>query len=118
MDSDAYRAFADGPMLTRADMARCWALLPRRRGRRRPGPRAAGGADWDGLPPTRIAVAGQDPLRDDGARATRPAARGAASEVQERVFEDMVHGFVRWGGVVDAARELLVWLGPPARVSR
>jgi hypothetical protein len=34
--------------------------------------------------------------------------------VESYVFEDMVHGFARWGGVVDAARELLVWLGEGA----
>jgi hypothetical protein len=29
----------------------------------------------------------------------------------------MVHGFARWGGVVDAAGELLGWLGDGARAA-
>jgi acetyl esterase/lipase len=56
--------------------------------------------------PTWIAVAGQDPLRDEGLAALS----AAGVPVETRVFEGMVHGFARWGGVVDDARELLVWL--------
>jgi len=114
MDSDSYRAFADGPMLTAADMERCWGFY------------LAGGdgagddlavleaPDHEGLPPTWIAVAGQDPLRDDGLRYAARL-RGAGVTVHEERFEDMVHGFLRWGGVVDRTRELLDWLGAAAR---
>jgi acetyl esterase len=117
LDSESYRSFADGPMLTRADMEKCW--------------RYYGGADadvtdpdfapltatdWSGLPPTRLAVAGQDVLRDDGL-ALAEVLRGAGVAVDVRVFEDMVHGFARWGGVVDAARELLVWLAGGVRAT-
>jgi hypothetical protein len=35
--------------------------------------------------------------------------------VRERVFAGMVHGFARWGGVVDDTRTLLTWLGEAAR---
>lgn len=112
LSSEAYELFADGPMLTRADMERCWGfyldgadvsdvdvsvLLAR---------------DWDGLPPAWIAVAGQDPVRDDGL-----ALAALLPGAETRVFEDMIHGFARWGGVVDAARELLVWLGEAAGAS-
>src|SRR4051812_5507940 len=117
LDSESYRSFADGPMLTRADMEKCW--------------RYYGGAhadlsdpdfapltatDWTGLPPARVAVAGQDVLRDDGLALVR-ALRDAGLPVQERLFDDMVHGFARWGGVVDAARELLVWLADGVRAA-
>jgi acetyl esterase len=115
LSSASYARFADGPMLTRADMERCWRLY-------------GGGAadvqdpdfaplaarDWDGLPPAWVAAAGQDVLRDD-ALALAARLREAGVPVQERVFEDMVHGFARWGGVVDGARELLVWLGEGVR---
>ena len=114
--SDSYRSFADGPMLTRADMARCWGFYLRRRGADDPDVAPLVATDWDGLPPTWVAVAGQDPLRDDGLALVRRL-RDAASTVQARVFEDMVHGFARWGGVVDAARELLVWLAAAARAA-
>lgn len=106
LSSDAMREFADGPMLTRADVERCWALY-RTDAARDDDPDFAplAATDWSGFPPTRIAVAGLDPLRDDGLHLAErlPA-------VETRVYEDMVHGFIRWGGVVDAARAMIDWL--------
>jgi hypothetical protein len=37
--------------------------------------------------------------------------------VEERVFTGLVHGFLRWGGVVDAASELIGWLAGATRQS-
>jgi acetyl esterase len=111
---ESYTSFADGPMLTRADMARCWRFYLDGADRADPDVAPLGAEDWAGLPPTWVAVAGQDVLRDDG-RALAERLRIAGVPVRERVFEDMVHGFARWGGVVDAARELLVWLGDGVR---
>jgi acetyl esterase len=119
LSSDSYTAFEHGPMLTKADMARCWGFYLGADGDRAEGdpdvaPLAA--TDWDGLPPTRIAVAGQDPLRDDGLTlAVRLCDAGIP--VEQRVFEDMVHGFLRWGGVVDAAHELIAWLAEGVRAT-
>jgi acetyl esterase len=106
MSSDAHRAFADGPMLTHADVERCWALY--RTGAARDddpdfGPLAA--SDWSGFPPTRVAVAALDPLRDDGLRLAE-----RLPDVQTRVYDGMVHGFLRWGGVVDATHDMIAWL--------
>jgi acetyl esterase len=114
MDSDAYRDFAEGPMLTAADMARCWGFYLDGRDGDDPDRAVLRAPDREGLPPAWIAVAGQDPLRDDGLRYAA-LLREAGVPVQERVFDDMVHGFLRWGGVVDRTRELLDWLGDAAR---
>jgi acetyl esterase len=115
--SESYAAFAEGPMLTRADMQKCWHYYGGA-GADRGDPDFAPltATDWDGLPPARVAVAGQDVLRDDGLALVRTL-REAGLPVQERVFADMVHGFARWGGVVDAARELLVWLADGVRAA-
>jgi acetyl esterase len=114
LSSDAMREFADGPMLTRADVERCWGFY-RADGARDDDPDFAplAGRDWTGMPPARIAVAGQDPLRDDGLR-LGALLRRAGVEVDERTYADMVHGFLRWGGVVDAAGDLIRWLGAPS----
>jgi acetyl esterase/lipase len=57
-----------------------------------------------GLPPAYIAVAGHDPLRDDGARyAELLAAAGVNVELHRA--ESLVHGFVAYDGVVPAATE-------------
>ena len=67
-------------------------------------------ADLAGLPPAYVAVAGYDVLRDDGHRYAE-ALRDAGVEVELEVYEDMAHGFLRWGGVVDRSRELIRSLG-------
>ena len=102
-------------MLTRADMERCWGFYLDGAGEGDPDAAPLLATDWDGLPPAWIAVAGQDPLRDDGLALGRTSCVTAGVPVESRVFEDMVHGFARWGGVVDAARELLTWLAAGAR---
>jgi acetyl esterase len=116
MASAAYAEFADGPMLTRADMERCWRFYLGDADRTDPDVAPLRAGDLAGLPPSRIAVAAQDPLRDDGL--ALGAALGAAGVgVETRVYDGMVHGFARWGGVVDAAGDLLRWLGDGARVA-
>jgi len=114
LDSESYTLFADGPMLTRDDMARCWGFYLDGAGEGDPDAAPLLATDWDGLPPAWIAVAGQDPLRDDGLALVRVLC-DAGVPVESFIFEDMIHGFARWGGVVDAARELLTWLAAGAR---
>ncbi|MBI5105223.1 MAG: alpha/beta hydrolase [Solirubrobacterales bacterium] len=115
MDTPSYREFADGPMVTAADMERCWSGWLGEDGHAdAASPLRA--TDLAGLPPTAIAVAGMDPLRDDGLRYAE-ALRAAGVPVEVAVYDDMAHGFIRWGGVVDRAGELLGWLGERARAA-
>ena len=72
--------------------------------------------DLDGVPPAYIAVAGHDVLRDDGLRYA-DALRAAGVDVTVDRYDDMVHSFLRWGGVVERARGLIEALGEYARVS-
>jgi acetyl esterase len=59
-------------------------------------------ASHAGLPPAFVITAGYDPLVDEGkAYAERLAKAGV--EVAHKEYSDMVHGFVLFGGVVDAA---------------
>jgi len=110
MGSEAYRRNAAAPMLRAEDMAWFWqqyvsgdvAVEP------------LTGARLAGLPPAFIAVAGHDPLRDDGLEYGHRL-RAVGVTVQSVEFEDMVHGFLRWGGVVDRAGELIRLLGDTAR---
>lgn len=60
--------------------------------------------DLTGLPPAYIAVAGHDPLRDDGARyAELLSAAGVAVELHNA--ETLIHGYLGYDGVVPAATE-------------
>ncbi len=110
MGSEAYRRHAVAPMLSAGDMAWFWEQY------------VSGGVAveplTDGelarLPPAFIAVAGHDPLRDDGLEyGHRLRAAGVAAQSVE--FEDMVHGFLRWGGVVDRTQALIRLLADAAR---
>ena len=67
-----------------------------------------------GAPPAWIAVAAHDPLRDDGI-AYAAALREAGVQAQLVVHEDMTHSFLRWGGVVDRAHDVIAWLAAALR---
>lgn len=62
------------------------------------------------LPPALIFIPGNDPLRDEGL-AYAGALEREGTPVQLIQFDDMVHGFVSFGGVVDRADEALVTTG-------
>jgi acetyl esterase/lipase len=61
-------------------------------------------ADLSGLPPAYIAVAGYDPLRDDGVRYGELLA-AAGVPVQVHNAASLVHGYLGYAGVVPAATE-------------
>jgi acetyl esterase len=59
-----------------------------------------------GLPPAYIAVAGNDPLRDDGARyAELLAAAGVPAELHNA--KTLIHGYLGYAGVVPAATDAM-----------
>jgi acetyl esterase len=61
---------------------------------------------FSGLPPTLIAIAGFDPLRDD-AEAYVEALRGAGVPVRVHRFPGLGHGFIHMTGVASAARRAM-----------
>jgi acetyl esterase len=67
-------------------------------------------AQLTGAPPAVVAVAGHDLLHDEGLAYAR-ALRAAGVDVEVLEYPDMPHGFLRWGGRVDRARELIAELG-------
>ena len=62
--------------------------------------------DLKGLPPALLIVAGYDPLRDEGL-AYGGRLREAGVPVELSNYENMVHGFLNLGDVVDRAREAI-----------
>lgn len=99
---------AEGYLLTRADMAWYWEhYLDGRAPSADAAPLLAD--DLGGLPPASIAVAGFDPLYDEGvAYAERLRAAGVA--VALRDWPDMIHGFLGMAGELPRAAELFAWL--------
>jgi acetyl esterase len=103
--SGASYAAADQRMLRVSEMESCWTAY--RGDRPLDDPEISPlHADLRGLPPALVVVAGHDILRSDG-EAYAAALREAGVEVELSVYEDMTHGFLRWGGVVDRSRELV-----------
>jgi acetyl esterase len=117
MDSGSFRELADFPLLTAEAIEFCWRTYlgdgtdP---GEPDVSPLRAG--DLRGVPPAYVAVAGFDVLRDEGI-AYAEALEAAGVPVALRRYDDMPHGFIRWGGVVDRTRELIAELGEHARAA-
>lgn len=63
-------------------------------------------ANLDGLPPAYVAVAGHDPLRDDGIRYGELLA-AAGVPVEVHCAETLMHGYLGYAGVVPAATEAM-----------
>ena len=116
MDTDSYREFADGALLGAKDMERCWSLYLDGADGAEPDASPVNADDLAGVASAYIAVAGHDVLRDDGLRYAE-ALRAAGVEVTLERYDDMVHSFLRWGGVVDRARELVEALGEYTRAT-
>ena len=118
--SESYRAYADGPLLTAAEMRGYWAAYlgggSAGSASERSGQASPLGGDLAGLPQTLIAVAEHDPVRDDGL-AYATALRDAGVEVETITFETMTHSFLRWSGIVEQADELIAQLGQATRIA-
>jgi acetyl esterase len=61
--------------------------------------------DHSGLPPTFIATAEYDPLRDDG-RAYHAKLNEAGVPVTSVEYDGMIHGLYRTQGIADGAKRL------------
>ncbi|RLV48676.1 alpha/beta hydrolase [Nocardioides mangrovicus] len=101
----SYTEFATGFGLDAADMAWFWRQYvdDEQGGDPRVSPLLAD--DVSALPPTFVATAGSDVLRDEG-EAYAARLRGAGVEVQERRYDGMIHGFWWMDAVLDDARRL------------
>jgi acetyl esterase len=96
---------ADQRMLARHEMEACWTAYRGDTPLDHP-ELAPLNADLAGQPPALVVVAGEDILRSDG-EAYADALRAAGVDVTFSSYDDMTHGFLRWGGVVDRSRELI-----------
>ncbi len=119
MDTGSYREHGEFPLLTRDAVAFCWKTYLGEEDLARgtePDASPLRAGDLSAAPPAYIAVAGHDVLHDEGVAYAR-ALEAAGVPVTLRDFEDMAHGFIRWGGVVDRTHELIADLGEHARTA-
>ncbi len=116
MAGASYREHADFKALSADAMGFCWKTYLADADGEDPDVSPLRATDLAGLPPTLVAVAGHDILRDDGVAYAR-ALRDAGVPVQLDRYEDMPHGFVRWGGIVERGGELVQSLSAFARTA-
>ncbi len=103
----SHREFADGYLLTRNNIVwfyKHYLRTPRDIKDFRFAPLAA--EDLSNLPPALLLVAGYDPLRDEGVAYAQRLIE-AGNRVTLVNYEGMVHGFILWGGVLDAAKRAI-----------
>jgi acetyl esterase len=108
----SYVRSAEGHMLTRADMAWFWRHYLDRRENTATAPSDAApllADDLDGLAPASIAVAGHDPLRDEGV-AYAERLRGAGVDTRLQEWPEMIHGFLGMAGELPQTAELIAWI--------
>jgi len=102
----SYELFREGFFLTEGMLDRWSGYCTRPGDRADPRISPLLAEDLSGLPPTRLMVAGFDPLRDEGL-ALAERMRSAGNEVALTFAPDLVHGFVNAIGVSERAREAL-----------
>lgn len=113
--TDSLHEFATGYALTAKEMSFCWrTYLPEGidHADRRISPLLR--QDLVVAPPTIIAVAGFDPLRDEGL-AFAGLLEGAGVAVDVIAEDTLIHGFMRLGGIVTAAGEAIERIGQRLR---
>jgi acetyl esterase len=104
----SYELFAEGFLLTRAEMD--WFrdhYVPSEPDRSDPRVSILLAEDLAGLPPALVVTAGFDPLRDEG-EAYAQALREAGNVVVLRRFPGLIHGFFNMSGVSRVSRDAVV----------
>lgn len=103
LDTDSYRAHADGPLLTKADMAWFWdQYLRSPAGAHHPFANLSTVRNHDGLAPATVLTAGHDVLRDEGV-AYAEALGSAGVPTDHDHYPSLVHGFLSLTDEVAAA---------------
>lgn len=115
LDTDSVAEQADGPLLTRADLAWFWEQYLRSPvDRHNPFAAPLRADDLGGVAPATVVTAGHDPLRDEGAAyAERLVDAGVA--VDHRNYPSMVHGFLSLTAEVAAADAAMDEVGAAVR---
>jgi acetyl esterase len=105
--TQSYRDNAEGYALTREAMRWYWShYLPNGDDGSSPLASPLRAHDLSGLPPAFVATCDFDPLRDEGEEyGSRMLEAGVSVTI--RRYQGMIHGFLRLGGVIDAAHGLV-----------
>jgi acetyl esterase/lipase len=116
-DTGSYATRGDGYALTAAEMAWFWRhYLPEPERRSDPDASPLRAETLAGMAPAYLAVAGYDPLRDEGI-AYAERLRRAGVPTQLELYEDQMHGFTVLIDVLDAARRAVEAAGLAIRAA-
>lgn len=99
LTTPSWTEFADGPVLTLKSAVELWAYYTDDKISAAP----IYNDNLSGMPDALILTAEYDPLRDE-VKAYAQKLRAAGTEVTERLYPKMIHGFFQFGGVLDQGR--------------
>lgn len=116
LDWPSYTQFDDERTLSRSDMAAMIERYGCPTGDADAAPVRASLQELSVLPPTIVLTAEEDVLRDE-AEAYAQRLREAGVDCELHRVDGMIHGFLRWGGVVDAARDAFKLVGARVRAA-
>jgi len=107
LDTASWEMFENGPMLDKKSGDQAWSwYLSKAEDTFNPDAVPLLQASFCGLPPTFIATAEYDPLRDDGIMYGKKLKQNGVS-VTELTYVGMIHGFFQMGGVIDQSAVLM-----------
>jgi acetyl esterase len=105
-DTSSYEEFADGYMLTRADMLWYWDHYVGDQDRGQPYASPLRARDLRGLPPALVITAGFDPLRDEGESYAARLRDAGVPTILTR-YDGVIHGFFGMIGTIDESRRAI-----------
>lgn len=116
VDTESYRAFADGFGLTAATMRRFWDVYLDGADGTEPDASPLRAPDLSGVAPAWVLTADHDVLRDEG-EAYAHALERAGVPVTLRRWPGTIHGFLRWQEAAAVSREALGALADALRAA-
>lgn len=107
LNTSSWRAFKDGPLLNFKQAVEAWNwYLPESADQNNPDAVPLLAEDLKNLPPTFVAVADYDPLKDEGILYAEKL-KANDLEVELKLYEGTTHGFFQMGGFISDTKVLM-----------
>ncbi len=106
LETSSWIDFKDGPLLDLKGGKQAWDWYLNENDYNNPDAIPLLANDLEGLPPTFIAVAEYDPLKDEAIQYAEKL-KGNNIDLELKIYNGMIHGFLQMGGVIDDTKTLM-----------
>lgn len=106
LETSSWIDFKDGPLLDLEGGKQAWEWYLNENDNNNPNAIPLLADDLEGLPPTFIAVAEYDPLKDEAIQYANKLKRSNV-DLKLKIYDGMIHGFFQMGGIIDDAKTLM-----------